>query len=40
MAEALGTLRGPLAQVRLAVQRQLGAHAEGLASLGALGFAH
>lgn len=39
MAEALaalGTLRQPLTQVRLAVQRQLGAHTEGLAALAAL----
>lgn len=33
---ALGTLRQPLAQVRLAVQRQRGAHTEGLATLAAL----
>lgn len=33
---ALGTLRLPLAQERLAVQRQLGAHTEGLAALGTL----
>lgn len=33
---ALGTLRQPVAQVRLAVQRQRGAHTEGLATLAAL----
>lgn len=33
---ALGALCRPLAQVGLAVQRQLGGHAEGPAALGAL----